>query len=106
MVLDVDMDLNTINFAPDNVLDEIIQNVKMIITTVKGSVPMDREFGIDASVVDRPIMAVQAILTSEIMDAVSHFEPRARVTAVHYKGDAEDGILMPVVRIEVIDSGT
>ena len=99
------MDLNTINFAPDNVLDEIIQNV-MIITTVKGSVPMDREFGIDASVVDRPIMAVQAILTSEIMDAVSHFEPRARVTAVNYKGDAEDGILMPVVRIEVIDSGT
>ena len=37
-----------INFAPATIAEEVMQNVRMIISTIKYSVPMDREFGIDA----------------------------------------------------------
>ena len=39
-----------IDFAPKNVVEEVVQNVRTIITTIKYSIPMDREFGIDGSV--------------------------------------------------------
>ena len=40
-----------INFAPATIAEEVMQNVRMIISTVKYSVPMDREFGIDGAVI-------------------------------------------------------
>ena len=35
--------LNSINFAPDSVAAEVVQNVQTILATVKGSVPLDRD---------------------------------------------------------------
>lgn len=73
-----------INLSPANELEEIAQNVRTIATTLKGTVPLDRKFGIDARLVDRPIGALQAKLTAEIVSAVRKFEPRAKVLGVRY----------------------
>ena len=105
MVIDITATNAGINFAPTTTLEEIAQNVRMIITTAKGSVPLDREFGIDAKAVDRPIAVAQAMLSSEIASAVSRYEPRARVTKVAYQGREQDGRLEPTVRIEVVEDG-
>ena len=106
MIVDVKARLNEVDFAPSSVQIEIIQNVKTILTTIKRSVPMDREFGVDPDIVDLPIGAAQARLSAEIIAAVHKYEPRARVVNVVYTGSEEDGRLNPTVRIEVIDDGT
>ena len=36
---------NRISLAPESEVAEILQNVQTIISTVRGSVPLDREFG-------------------------------------------------------------
>ena len=41
MVVDVTATIGDIDFMPKNLLAEVIQNVKTIITTTKGTVPMD-----------------------------------------------------------------
>ncbi len=102
MVLDITATNAGINFAPATTLEEIAQNVRMIITTAKGSVPLDREFGIDAKALDKPLAVAQAVLSSEIVSAISKYEPRARVTKIVYQGKEQEGQLEPTVRIEVV----
>ena len=101
MVIDVTAELGSVNFAPENELEEILQNVRTILTTRKGSVPMDREFGIDGDIQDLPIGTAQAKFSVEIVEAVNRFEPRARVKQVIYDGNEQDGLLRARVRVAV-----
>ena len=99
-ILDITANLEGVDFAPKTELLEIIQNVKTIITTVMGSIPLDRDIGVDISVLDNPVPSV-ARLTSSIIDAVERYEPRVKVVKVVYKGDAEGGIVRPIVRVAI-----
>ena len=85
-------------------LNEILQNVRIIVTTRKGSVPLDRDFGVSWQMVDQPTPRARAELTAEIFQAVSKYEPRARVTRVEFDQTADDemdGILTPRVQVEI-----
>ena len=89
-----------INFAPATIAEEVMQNVRMIISTIKYSVPMDREFGIDGAVVDRPINIAKAHLSNEIFRAVRRYEPRAVIESIEFNGD-ESGKLTPTIKIQI-----
>ncbi|MBQ7154853.1 MAG: GPW/gp25 family protein [Synergistaceae bacterium] len=86
-----------INFAPDNLLEEIVQNVNTICSTPKFSVPMDRAFGIDTSLLDEPMSKVAAKYRAEIIQAVRKFEPRARISRVEFYRDEEAKQFRPKV---------
>ena len=89
-----------LNLAPATLAEEVLQNVHMIISTVKYSVPMDREFGIDGTVVDRPINIAKAHLSNEIFRAVRRYEPRAVIESIEFNGD-EIGKLTPTIKIQI-----
>lgn len=89
-----------IQFAPANELEEIFQNIRTILSTPKGSVPLDRDFGIDLSYLDSPNPVAEAKLTTEIIAAVKRYEPRVSVTAISFTGDM-DGKLKPVVEVRI-----
>jgi hypothetical protein len=86
-------------------LEAIAQNVRMILTTPKGSVPLDRDFGVSWMVVDRPSPKARAELVAEIFDQVRRYEPRVRVTEIDWQetgADNMDGRLRPSVRLEIL----
>lgn len=89
-----------IDFFPTSVLEEVIQNVRTIVTTIKYSIPLDREFGMDGSVVDLPINIAQAKLTNEIFRAVRRYEPRAIVESITFQGE-EQGRMIPTVEVSI-----
>lgn len=93
-------DFQEINFAPDNVVEEVVQNVKTICSTPKYSVPMDRTFGIDAEMLDKPTPKAMAALQAEIIQAIRKYEPRCKVKKVSFEGDM-DGKLAVKVRIVI-----
>ena len=101
MQLDITTERQDISLAPKNTLEEVAQNVRMILSTMKKTVPMDREFGVDGELIDLPVAAAQARMTAEIVDAVHRYEPRARVVSVGYEGSEQDGELQAKVRIEI-----
>lgn len=103
MIFDVNL-LNDseIDFNPTTKIEEILQNIKTILTTSKYTVPLDREFGINAKVLDSPTEQAKNLLTSEIFDAINKYEPRATVTEVTYES-INDGKLTPKVKV-VIES--
>lgn len=94
------INIGTVNFAPTSEAEEILQNVRTIISTPKFSVPLDREFGIDCSVLDRPMPVAQAQLASDIITAIREYEPRASVTGITYEA-TDDGNLRPKVQVTI-----
>lgn len=99
-IIDVTAELKGISFQPRNELEEILQNVRTILTTAKYTVPMDRGFGLDTAIVDMPMNFATAKLTAEIVAALRHYEPRVSVKKVTYKADG-DGKLVPTVRVAI-----
>lgn len=89
-----------IDLAPNAVVDEVLQNVRTIITTIKGSVPLDRAFGIDGEVVDLPVNVAKAKLTNEIFRAVRLYEPRAVIESIDFEADLS-GRLVPMVEVSI-----
>lgn len=92
----------SVNFGATGV-QEILQNVAMIISSVTYSCPMDREFALDATMLDRPLPVAQTILRSRIVAAVKKYEPRATITKVTFSGSASDGVLRPKVMVRIHD---
>ena len=84
-------------------MDEIVQNVKVILSTRKGSVPLDRDFGVDWSVVDKPSTVAFQRLKQEIIRAIRRYEPRVVVKAVEIIPDKMimDGIFKVRVKCEI-----
>lgn len=89
-----------IDIAPKNDVNEILQNVRTILATTKGTIPLEREFGIDGSVIDMPTMQAQAYLTNEIFQAIRRYEPRVSIDNITFDGEIT-GKLIPKVVITI-----
>lgn len=100
MLTDVTVDLTNINLMPATEAEEVVQNVRMILATMKGTVPLDRSFGIDGRFIDEPISAARARAAAEITSAIHEQEPRAKVKKIFFDGDIS-GKLDVRVRIEL-----
>ncbi|WP_302364744.1 GPW/gp25 family protein [Pyramidobacter piscolens] len=89
-----------VDFAPATVSEEVVQNVRTILSTAAGTVPLDRDFGVDADALDLPAPSAQAKIAADVVDKIARYEPRARVVRVAWQGDA-DGRLRPRVEVEI-----
>lgn len=97
---------STIDFAPSTETAEILQNVRTIISTRKGSVPLDRDFGISWEHLDKPLPVARSLMQADVIDAIEQYEPRAKVLSVEFEGGVEDeleGVLRPRVTINIGD---
>ena len=89
-----------INFRPGSVLEEILQNVHTIVSTTKFSVPLFREFGINASFLDDPTPLIQSKLVAEVIEKVEYFEPRVIVEGITISTN-DDGRMIPTLKISI-----
>lgn len=80
-----------------NVDIEIINCIKTILTTIKGSVPFDRDFGIDVGVLDQNINVAKGMYMIDVVNQIKKYEPRVSVKKVQFK--VEGAKLIPRVVI-------
>ena len=93
-----------VDFAPSDEILEVLQNVRTIIATRRGTVPLDRDLGISWSFVDRPITEAQMQMRAELIDASEQQEPRARVVRISFDAseeEAREGSLRPTVVVSI-----
>ena len=62
MKIDVSAGMSGINFSPQSPEAEVIQNVRCILATRKGSVPFDRAFGVSWDMLDKPLPVAKAMM--------------------------------------------
>jgi phage baseplate assembly protein W len=82
--------------------DEIMQNLRYIILTEYFSVPLDREFGFDYSMIDKPMAVAEAVLAQEVAMKISLYEPRAQFRSISYVRDELIGKLSPSVVVALL----
>jgi hypothetical protein len=93
-----------LSLLPENTVDEVLQNVRVIISTIQGDVPLDRTLGLPGKFIDKPISVAKAILVTEVLEALERHEQRAEVVSVSIEIDNDiPGKLVPVVEVKVID---
>jgi len=100
MIYELTTQPREIKFAP-TVLEEILQNVYTVLTTLIYTVPLNREFGIDATIIDDPIPIAKARLVSEIIEKVQMYENRIIVEEVRFNEDFMEGKIEPILRIRL-----
>lgn len=96
-------DLKNIRFNEPDMVSSVLQNIAVILATPKGSVPMYREFGLSANVLDKPTPTAKMILRAEIREAIEHWEPRAQFVGVSFTERIDQpGTLWPTVEVEIV----
>jgi uncharacterized protein len=65
-------------------LNEILQNVRIIITTRIGSVMLDRRFGLDFSFLDAPQNKAQLMIVQQMCQGLTLFEPRVTFVGIQF----------------------
>ncbi len=94
------INLQKVEISTDSKNEEVIRNIHMILTTPRGTVPFDREFGIDWSVLDLPLTIAKGRLSVDYTEKIKRYEPRAKVRQITYLS-GELGQLIPKVVIEI-----
>ena len=78
----------------------LLGRLKILYTTPRGTVPLNRPYGIDFSVVDRPPAQAKTMYTSEIVRATRRYEPEVREVNVRFEV-ANMGELHPIVEVKL-----
>lgn len=89
-----------VNLSPADEIEEVLQNVRMIIGTMKGTIPLKRNFGIDNEIIDLPMPIARAKIVNEIVKQVRENEPRAIIKRIEMASDM-NGSLKPRLELEV-----
>ena len=82
----------------------LAQEIRTALATRKGSVPLDRDFGLSWELVDLPLPESRPLLVAEIGRGLERCVPRIKVKSVTFRTDtsgAADGKLTPVVAVEI-----
>ena len=95
---EIDTTQNYIIFAPANVVEEVLQNVRMILATIMTEVRYFNEFALDGSLLDKPLNLVQGQLTANAIRAIQKYETRFDVQEITFKGDPASGQIKPIIR--------
>ena len=97
LIFNSDKELAT-KFQENETMDSIAQNIQLILSTKKGTLPFYRDFGLPMEFIDKPIDLAQTIATLEISEALDEFEPRAVLKSLNFEPTA-DG--KTAIRLEV-----
>lgn len=83
-------------------LEEMQRNLKMLYSTVSGTCPGDRNFGLDQSFESYPVNVAQNLFALEIVEKTELYESRAEILDIVFEC-AEDGNLTPKIKIGIKD---
>lgn len=82
----------------DNWRARLDREVALLLSTPVGSMPLDREFGINTDFIDAPPEAAKSLYTAEVVEKIQRFIPAVRVREITWEPSGA-GKLSPKVVI-------
>ena len=92
-----------INLAPETRAEEVLQNLSILLSKPKFTVPLDRDFGLSQRFVDKPLSVAESLFRAEILDAIEKYEPRVEVENVTFEQGDAPGMLIPRVEVNILN---
>lgn len=82
----------------DNSMAELDRQLSLLLSTREGTMPLDREFGINQDFVDKPPELAKSLYVAEVTKKIPRFIPAVRVDSVTWL-PTESGKIIPKVVI-------
>lgn len=96
-------DLTNIRFSDSELVSSVLQNIAVILSTPRGSVPQYREFGLSTTMLDKPTPIAKMMMRAEVREAIEKWEPRAQFVSMTFEERiTQPGTLWPVVEVEIV----
>lgn len=83
------MDANAL-YIGEEPLAEVDEQVETLLSTVAGTIPLDRSLGIDDSFIDKPTEAARSLYVAEVAEKIPQYIPTLSVDSVKFT-DVTDG---------------
>lgn len=92
----------SLELCQNDKVKSVLQNLHLLITTRKGTVPMYRGFGLSQKFLDKPIPVAQVLMTAETREAIDEYEPRAGFVGLSFEYDENiPGKIITVLEVEI-----
>lgn len=100
MILDFDTgDIKDISLGVTGI-DDIRQCLNTLMATIKGSVFLDRELGVDGNIIDMPINRLGPIFDA-VDKAVEEYEPRVDIVSIKPYKSTIDGQMQLKIKFKI-----
>lgn len=83
-------------FSGDSLAD-LDRQLNLLLTTLAGTMPLDRAFGLEMDYLDKPTETAKSLYVAELVEKVPRFIPGIRVREVGWEADAQGRVRARVV---------
>ena len=84
---------------------QLAQEIRTVLATRKGSVPLDRDFGVSWDLIDRSMPAAKQLIIAEVARQLEKYVPRIQFKGIEFPDQAitetADGILRCVITVSI-----
>lgn len=99
-------DLTNIDFDRSELVKNVLQNIAVILSTPIGTVPLQRDFGLDMSFLGKPENIAMVTGIPKVREAILKWEPRATFVSMKLNRDpVTPGVWRPVITVEIREEG-
>ena len=77
--------------------EDIFNKIKFLLTLINGTIPMNREIGLESEIVDLPMYQAQNRYTVSAMELIEKFETRVIVDEISFEVYEQTGKMIPKV---------
>lgn len=96
--MDISSQIKLTDDTDEEVINKYQEQLTVLCSTIAGTVPLDREFGIDAACLSQSAEVAEALLSVEIMEKVEKYIPKLVVNSVDFEYTT-DGKLTPIISV-------
>ncbi len=83
-------------------LQGLYQEINTLLSTRKGTVPLDRDFGVSWDFIDSPINEARPLIVAELVTQIEKYIPRIKVTGIDFENQFNlNGKLFPKITFEI-----
>lgn len=86
-------------FAATDISSNIINSLKMLITTPVGTVALDRDYGLDMSFCDMPLHRAKQKFSTELITKIRKYEPRVQIKKIEFIAVATNDKITPKITL-------
>lgn len=85
-------------------IESIRRNLGMLYATKEGSVPLDREFGLNCDFVSKSLPVAKSEFEFEVIKKTEIYEPQVQVDKVEYIYNEVNGMMQPVIYLKGVET--
>lgn len=80
--------------------EDLYKQLNNLLSTRKGTIPINRDFGIDWNVLSQPLDEAESSFVVELMEQIEAYIPELKASEIEFTVEPENGKIIPTITIE------